>query len=64
MLEECRRAHEQEFGTRDGLVAVLQLTHSGRYTFAITRVLQLAGLITVMTVGGTIALALRRDRRQ
>lgn len=37
---------------------------TGRYTFAITRVLQLAGLITVMTVGGTIALALRRDRRQ
>ena len=33
LLEACRRAHQQEFGTRQGLVAVLQLTHSGRYSF-------------------------------
>lgn len=33
LLEECRRAHEREFGTREGLVCVLQLTHSGRYSF-------------------------------
>jgi 2,4-dienoyl-CoA reductase-like NADH-dependent reductase (Old Yellow Enzyme family) len=32
LLEECRRAHEREFGSREGLVAVLQLTHSGRYS--------------------------------
>jgi protein SCO1/2 len=35
---------------------------SGRYTLAITKVLQLAGLLTVLTVGGTIGLALRRER--
>jgi 2,4-dienoyl-CoA reductase-like NADH-dependent reductase (Old Yellow Enzyme family) len=34
MLEDCRRAHEREFGMRDGLIAVLQLTHSGRYSFS------------------------------
>ncbi len=34
MLEDCRRAHEREFGTRDGLIALLQLTHSGRYSFS------------------------------
>jgi len=38
LLEECRRAHERAFGTREGLVAVLQLTHSGRYSFANQRV--------------------------
>ncbi len=32
MLEECRRAHEREFGSRRGLISVLQLTHSGRYS--------------------------------
>ena len=38
LLEACRRAHEQEFGTRDGLVSVLQLTHSGRYSCKSPRV--------------------------
>jgi 2,4-dienoyl-CoA reductase-like NADH-dependent reductase (Old Yellow Enzyme family) len=38
LLEECRRAHEQEFGTREDLVCVLQLTHSGRYSFRDQRV--------------------------
>ena len=33
LLETCRRAHEQEFGTREGLVCVLQLTQSVRYSF-------------------------------
>jgi 2,4-dienoyl-CoA reductase-like NADH-dependent reductase (Old Yellow Enzyme family) len=33
LLAECRRAHEREFGSRRDLVAVLQLTHSGRYSF-------------------------------
>ncbi len=32
LLEACRRAHEREFGPRQGLIAVLQLTHSGRYS--------------------------------
>jgi 2,4-dienoyl-CoA reductase-like NADH-dependent reductase (Old Yellow Enzyme family) len=34
LLEECRRVHEQQFGSRPGLVTLLQLTHSGRYSFA------------------------------
>lgn len=34
LLETCRRAHEQEFGSRDGLMTLLQLTHSGRYSYA------------------------------
>jgi NADPH2 dehydrogenase len=33
-LEECRRAHEREFGSHEGLVCVLQLTHSGRYSYS------------------------------
>jgi 2,4-dienoyl-CoA reductase-like NADH-dependent reductase (Old Yellow Enzyme family) len=33
LLEECRRSHEKAFGSSDGLVTVLQLTHSGRYSF-------------------------------
>jgi protein SCO1/2 len=37
---------------------------TGRYTLAITKLLQLAGAITVLTLGGTLALALRRDRRR
>jgi protein SCO1 len=37
---------------------------TGRYTLAVTRLLQLAAGITVLTLGGTIALALRRERRR
>jgi NADPH2 dehydrogenase len=32
ILEGCCRAHEREFGTRQDLICVLQLTHSGRYS--------------------------------
>jgi protein SCO1/2 len=35
---------------------------TGRYTLAIVRVLQLGAAITILVVGGTIALALRRER--
>jgi protein SCO1/2 len=35
---------------------------TGRYTLAVTRLVQLACALTVLTVGGTIALALRRER--
>jgi 2,4-dienoyl-CoA reductase-like NADH-dependent reductase (Old Yellow Enzyme family) len=38
LLEECRRSHEREFGSRDGLLTLLQLTHSGRYSFREARV--------------------------
>jgi protein SCO1 len=37
---------------------------TGRYTLAVTRLLQLAAGLTVLTLGGTIALALRRERRR
>lgn len=37
---------------------------TGRYSLAILRLLQLTGALTVLTVGGTIALALRRDSRR
>jgi NADPH2 dehydrogenase len=33
LLEACRNAHRKEFGACDDFVAVLQLTHSGRYSF-------------------------------
>ena len=33
LLQTCREAHQQEFGSCDDFVAVLQLTHSGRYSF-------------------------------
>lgn len=33
MLETCRRAHREAFGSDDDLVVGLQLTHSGRYSF-------------------------------
>jgi protein SCO1/2 len=36
---------------------------TGRYTLAVLRVLQLGAAITVMVVGGTVMLALRRERR-
>ncbi len=36
---------------------------TGRYTLAILRVLQLGAAITVLVVGGTVMLALRRERR-
>jgi protein SCO1/2 len=35
---------------------------TGRYTLAITKVLQLAGLLTVLTVGALLGLAFRRER--
>lgn len=38
LLEECRRSHTEQFGSSDGLVTLLQLTHSGRYSFAGPRV--------------------------
>ncbi len=33
LLEACRDAHRRKFGSTEGFVAVLQLTHSGRYSF-------------------------------
>ena len=33
LLEDCRGCHQRAFGSREGLVCVLQLTHSGRYSF-------------------------------
>lgn len=33
MLEGCRRAHRETFGSDDDLVVGLQLTHSGRYCY-------------------------------
>jgi 2,4-dienoyl-CoA reductase-like NADH-dependent reductase (Old Yellow Enzyme family) len=33
LLDQCRRSHEKAFGTSEGLVTVLQLTHSGRYSY-------------------------------
>jgi protein SCO1/2 len=35
---------------------------TGRYSLAIVRILQLAGAITILAVGGTVMLALRRER--
>lgn len=35
---------------------------TGRYTLAITKVLQFAGLLTVVTLGGLLCLAFRRER--
>lgn len=32
MLQECRQAHRQAFGSDDDLIVGLQLTHSGRYS--------------------------------
>ena len=37
---------------------------TGRYTLAITKVLQLAGLLTVLTIGALIGLAFRRERHR
>jgi protein SCO1/2 len=36
---------------------------TGRYTLAIAKLLEIGCILTVLTLGGTIALALRRDRR-
>jgi protein SCO1/2 len=36
---------------------------TGRYTLAIAKLLEVGCVLTVLTLGGTIALALRRDRR-
>jgi NADPH2 dehydrogenase len=33
MLQACRQAHRQAFGSDDDLVVGLQLTHSGRYSY-------------------------------
>ena len=33
MLDGCRRAHREKFGSDDDLVIGLQLTHSGRYSY-------------------------------
>ena len=33
LLHTCREAHQKEFGGCEDLVTVLQLTHSGRYSF-------------------------------
>jgi len=38
LLAECRKVHAREFGSSRDLVAVLQLTHSGRYSYAHQRV--------------------------
>ena len=37
---------------------------TGRYTLAIMKLLRLAGLITVVTIAGTLFLAFRRDGRR
>ena len=33
MLQQCRDAHRETFGSDEGLVIGLQLTHSGRYSY-------------------------------
>ncbi len=33
LLRQCRQAHREAFGSDDGLVVGLQLTHSGRYSY-------------------------------
>jgi len=38
LLRDCRQAHAREFGSSEDLIAVLQLTHSGRYSYAKQRV--------------------------
>ncbi len=38
LLAECRQVHAREFGSAHDLTAVLQLTHSGRYSYANPRV--------------------------
>jgi 2,4-dienoyl-CoA reductase-like NADH-dependent reductase (Old Yellow Enzyme family) len=38
LLQTCREAHRKEFGSSERLVTVLQLTHSGRYSFEKQRV--------------------------
>jgi protein SCO1/2 len=35
---------------------------TGRYSLAIIRILQLGGGLTILAVGGTIMLAMRRER--
>jgi protein SCO1/2 len=37
---------------------------TGRYTLAIMKLVRLAGLLTVVTIGGTLFLAFRRERRR
>ena len=36
---------------------------TGRYTLAVMKVLRLGGILTVLTIGGTLLLAFRRERR-
>lgn len=38
LLDECRQEHRKAFGTTQDLVCVLQLTHSGRYSYRDHRV--------------------------
>ena len=38
LLAECREVHAREFGSSGDMIAVLQLTHSGRYSYAQPRV--------------------------
>lgn len=38
LLQACREAHRREFGNDEDLAALLQLTHSGRYSFENRRV--------------------------
>ena len=57
-----------EGGISAGALPVLLLCFhfdpvTGRYTLAVTRVLQLGAAITILVVGGTIMLALHRERR-
>ncbi len=36
---------------------------TGRYSLAVMKVLRLAGIVTVLAIGGTVLLAVRADRR-
>ena len=67
--QRCRPRHTRAANgvTARALPILLLCFHydpaTGRYTLAIMRVLQLGAAITVLVVGGTIMLALRRERR-
>ncbi|MCL5005901.1 MAG: NADH:flavin oxidoreductase [Acidobacteria bacterium] len=59
LLKACREAHRQESGASDDLVTVLQLTHSGRYSFEKPRVAYRHPVLDCFPAVNSVTLPLR-----
>lgn len=61
MLAGCRQAHREEFGSDDGLVIGLQLTHSGRYSYRRPQIATYDAILDPLTIDKSVGRPIDHD---